>query len=117
VALAHSPQTAGCASNVSVRHHDLRRAPGDYLIFDSNAVHGGLNQRFLNLSWLARAGSRQYDAVIKEIQCPVEGESPKNRQALNKNAQKNTKKHKSNSFLKFISRENPICQLRSLSPD
>jgi len=46
VALAHFPQTAGFASNESVRHHDLRRAPGDHLILDSNAVHGGLDQRF-----------------------------------------------------------------------
>jgi hypothetical protein len=38
--------TAGCASNESVRHHDLRRAPGDHLILDSNVVHGGLDQRF-----------------------------------------------------------------------
>jgi len=42
-ALAHFPQTAGCASNVSVRRHDLRRALGNHPIFDSNAVHGGLN--------------------------------------------------------------------------
>ena len=28
--------------------YDLRRTPGNHLIFNSNAVHGGLNQRFLN---------------------------------------------------------------------
>jgi hypothetical protein len=45
--MAHSPQTAGYASNESVRQYDLRRTPCNHLIFNDNAIHDGLVQGFL----------------------------------------------------------------------
>jgi len=55
-----TPQTArkasalmGCDKNGRY----LRRVPCDHSVFVSNAVHGGLSQRFLNISGTCAPGS------------------------------------------------------------
>ncbi len=40
-----------CAPRYRSQSYDLRRAPRIHPYFASNAIRGGLNQRFPNLSW------------------------------------------------------------------